>query len=124
MSNSKKIFLVCTAALLLAGCSIFKAEDGKISSTQNLESKVDEFLDSMTIEEKVAQLFIVLPEALTGSEDSVTEADDTIRDAIEAIPVGGLIYLSGSLQSEDQVKAMLSKTQSFSKKRLGLPAFL
>lgn len=123
MHNSKNLFLVCTAALLLAGCCNSQTE-GKISSTQNLESKVDEFLDSMTIEEKVAQLFIVLPEALIGSEDSVTEADDTLRDAIEAIPVGGLIYLSGSLQSEDQVKAMLSKTQSFSKKRLGLPAFL
>lgn len=113
------------AALILAGgCSNSRPGDGEISALQTPESRLDEYLDSMTIEEKVAQLFIVLPEALTGSADSVTEADDALRDAIEAIPVGGFLYLSGNLQSENQVKDMLSQTQSFSMKRLGVPVFL
>lgn len=113
------------AALILAvGCSNSWPGDRETPALQTPESRLDEYLDSMTIEEKVAQLFIVLPEALTGSADNVTEADDALRDAIEAIPVGGFLYLSGNLQSENQVKDMLSQTQSFSMKRLGLPVFL
>lgn len=86
--------------------------------------KLEQYLQSMTLEEKVAQLFIILPESLIDGIDCVTAAGDMTQKAFDKIPVGGFIYLRENLQSEEQVKAMLSGIQTFSRNRLNLPAFL
>lgn len=82
----------------------------------------DFYLNEMTLEEKTAQLFIVAPEALVG-ESSVTAAGEKTREALEAYPVGGLIYFEQNLVSYDQVKTMLANIQSYSMERTGLPVF-
>lgn len=93
-----------------------------ISPQEDLEQQVEECLKKLSLEEKIAQLFIVLPEAITGM-DCVTEAGEITKDAINEIPVGGFIYMEPNLESADQVKTMLSNIQQFSKDRIGLPAF-
>lgn len=87
------------------------------------DTRIKEFLDRMTLEEKVAQLFIVTPEALTGT-GQVTAAGAITQSAIDNCPVGGLIYMSGNLVSEEQCVTMLTNTQSYSMARIGLPMFL
>lgn len=52
-------------------------------------------MDKMTIEEKIGQMFIVRPEALTVSEnDETAQAVDTMtevmRENLEKYPVGGI----------------------------------
>lgn len=86
---------------------------------QQIQAKIA----SMTLEEKVAQLFLITPEALTGFS-SVTAAGSTTRDAISQYPVGGLIFFEGNLQSRQQVTEMLRKQQEYSQERIGLPLFL
>lgn len=93
-----------------------------ISPQDELEQQVEECLKKLSLEEKIAQLFIVLPEALTGME-CVTEAGEITKDAINELPVGGFIYMEPNLESADQVRTMLSNIQQFSKDRTGLPAF-
>lgn len=66
-------------------------------------------------------MFIVLPEALTGT-DLVTEAGDTTREAIGRTPVGGLVYMEQNLQTPSQVSEMLQNAQSYSMDRIGLPS--
>ena len=83
----------------------------------------EELLASLTLEEKVAQMFVVQPESLTGAS-RVTAAGQTTREAFDRIPVGGVIYMQSNLVSPEQVKTMLSNTQSYSMERLGIPAFL
>lgn len=90
---------------------------------EKLSEEVEGYLEKLTLEEKVAQLFIVLPEALM-KVDRVTAAGETTRNAIHQIPVGGFIYMAGNLSSADQVKTMLSNVQAYSLERTGLPAFL
>ena len=85
-------------------------------------SLIDEFLNKMTMEEKVAQMFIVLPESYVGV-GSVTSAGEATKAAVDARPIGGLIYMEGNLQSTEQVRDMLSNLQSYSKERIGLPMF-
>lgn len=92
--------------------------------SQVSDSEVESCLQSLTLEEKVAQLFIILPESLVEGVEHVTAAGDMTRKAFDAIPVGGFIYLNDNLQSAEQVKTMLSNIQTFSKSRLNLPAFL
>lgn len=85
---------------------------------------IQSYLDNMSLEEKAAQLFIVLPEALMDGVNRVTAAGDRTRAAISEIPIGGFVYLGSNLENEEQVTAMLSNVQAYSMERIGLPAFL
>lgn len=73
-----------------------------------------ELLDSMSLREKVCQMFVVFPSDLTGVEP-VTQAGETTRQALEQYPVGGLLYDASNMVSQDQVRQMLENTQSYSK---------
>lgn len=75
---------------------------------------VTPIIEGMTLEEKVAGLFIVTPEAITGV-DTATQAGDGTKKAIEEYPVGGIIYFSKNIQSKDQLTDMISKTASYCK---------
>lgn len=86
---------------------------------QQLQAKIV----SMTLEEKVAQLFLITPEALTGFS-SVTAAGSATREAFSQYPVGGLIFFEGNLQSRQQVTEMLRRQQEYSQERIGLPLFM
>ena len=55
--------------------------------------EVKDKVAAMTLEQKVAQLFITTPETLTNMRQ-VTATGNTTRNAINAIPVGGLVYSS------------------------------
>lgn len=66
-----------------------------------------EILTRMTLEEKICQLLMVTPEALTGQE-SVTGFNNDAMDALEQYPVGGLIFFGANLETRDQATAMLS----------------
>lgn len=71
-------------------------------------------LATMTTEEKLCQMLFVTPETLTGS-GYVDIAGDLTQQALAAYPVGGLIYFSQNLQSEEQIVSLISNSQSFSK---------
>lgn len=88
------------------------------------EHQVEKLLSSMSIEEKVAQLFVVLPEQLVGNVSHVTAAGEATREAINNRPVGGIVYLESNLVSPQQTKTMLQNVQKYSMDRLDLPMFL
>lgn len=75
---------------------------------------VQEYLDTMTLREKVLQMFLVTPEQLTGM-GRVTAAGETTRDALIDLPVGGVIYFADNLEDRQQVTSMIENIQSFSK---------
>lgn len=77
----------------------------------------------MSLEQKVAQLFVVRPESITGM-GTVTQAGEATRAALEKYPVGGLAYFSNNLIDGPQTKLLLSNTQTYYREITGLPAFL
>lgn len=77
-----------------------------------LEEIVTPYIAEMTIESKVAGLFIIRPEKLTDTA-TVIRAGDTTREKLNAFPVGGLIYFSQNIQDEAQLTEMLQNTQGF-----------
>jgi beta-N-acetylhexosaminidase len=79
-----------------------------------LDELVAGIVSNMTLEEKVAQLFMITPEDLTGYT-TVVKAGDSTKAALEEFPVGGLIYFSQNLQDEEQVTEMLANTVQYSK---------
>ncbi len=79
-----------------------------------LKEIVDTVLSEMPIEDKVAGLFIVTPEQLTGVDTAVKAGSGT-QEALTNYAVGGIIYSSKNIKSTDQIKEMLDTTQSMSK---------
>ncbi len=96
---------------------------GSVTDQERLQVEVERYLSEMPLEDKVAQLFFVTPEALTGT-GTVTRAGEKTRTSFVACPVGGIIYLGANLVSETQTREMLRNMQQYSMDRLGLPIFL
>ena len=84
------------------------------SYEDTIEQKVEEWLEEHSVEEKIAQMFMITPEALTGA-DTVTLAGQTTENAIIKYPVGGIIYFSQNLINPDQTKELLENTKDFYK---------
>lgn len=79
-----------------------------------LNEVVESCISEMSLEDRVAGLFIVTPEALTGVDKAVKAGDGT-KEALEKYPVGGLIYFKQNIQSKDQITEMLANTTAMSK---------
>lgn len=77
-------------------------------------SAAQQTLDSMTLEEKVYQLFFVTNRELTGAYYANT-ADEETRAALESKPVGGIVFDNENIFGVEQLTAMIADTQSYSK---------
>ena len=84
-----------------------------------LEEIVESCVSEMSLEDRVAGLFIITPEALTGVNRAVRAGDGT-KEALAKYPVGGLVYFKQNIQSKEQITEMLANTVSMSK----YPVFL
>lgn len=78
-----------------------------------VEEKVDELISTLSLEEKIYQLFIVTQEQLTGTS-CVTKSGATTEEAIHAYPVGGIIYFEENIVEPEQCKKMIQDIQSYS----------
>ena len=65
-------------------------------SGDNDEKDVKWDIDDMTLEDKVAQMFMVRPEQLVNSE-YVTAAGKATQEALKRCHVGGLIYFKSNI---------------------------
>ena len=76
-------------------------------------SPLDEIVAARIIEmplsDKVAALFMVTPEQLTGV-DAVTRAGETTKEALTKYKVGGLVYTQSNITGGDQLKELLKNT--------------
>lgn len=124
--------LLCLAMLAsVSGCGSSntvetpeqKQEKPSEQETISVQQQIDSCLEDMTLEEKVAQLFIIQPEAILDVSTAVAAGDAT-RKAINQNPVGGFIYFGDNLQSKEQTQEMLKNVQTYSMERTGFPAFL
>lgn len=86
------------------------------------DASAKEIVASMTLEQKIGQMFFVTPEELT-LLPKVIMASGTTKQALEAIPVGGIVYFSQNLQGISQTNEMLTNTNTYSKEVCGLPMF-
>ena len=75
--------------------------------------KAEEYVDKMSLNEKVCQLFVVTPEQLTGV-DVATVAGET-KSQLKKYPVGGIVYYPQNVESKKAFNEMIDTTQSYSK---------
>lgn len=85
-----------------------------IEEIDYLDEIVNASIAEMPLEDKVAGLFMITPEALTDMT-TVVRAGDTTREKLSERAVGGLIYFSQNIEDAEQLKEMLANTRSSSK---------
>ena len=83
---------------------------------------VERIIGELTLEQKIAQLFVVRPEAITDVDVAIAAGDAT-RDALTKYPVGGICYFAGNLQTPKQTTEMLRNSQNYTKDACGIPLF-
>lgn len=86
-----------------------QSEEPEESFSEEILAKVSD----MTLEQKVAHLFLTTPESLT-QNDRVTIAGEGTRSALEKYPVAGLVYTRNSFQGRNQFGALISGAQRYS----------
>ncbi|MBR6003414.1 MAG: glycoside hydrolase family 3 protein, partial [Lachnospiraceae bacterium] len=91
-------------------------EPTEVEPTENdlFEEAIRGYIGKMSLEEKVAGIFIVSPEQITDVEIA-TRAGDGTKAALEQYPVGGIIYQAKNMTDKDQFSNMLAKTKEYSK---------
>lgn len=70
------------------------------------------YINAMSLEDKVAAMFIVSPEDIT-EVDTVTQAGEQMKASIDEYGVGGIMYTTANAQSADQFSELVSNTQTF-----------
>ena len=117
----------CSSATDAPKATPEKSTPGSTASTLTKNTGPDpaaSLVAKMSLEDKVAQMFMVTPEALSKFNGSVVASGEQTKQAFAKRPVGGVIYNSANLQSPEQVKTMLSNLQKYSKDRVGIPVFI
>lgn len=79
-----------------------------------LDSYVQNIMSTLTLEEKIGQMFLVTPENITGVNDT-KQAGSTISAAINDYAVGGFLFDEGNMEDKDQLSLMIKNIRSFSK---------
>ena len=83
-------------------------------TTDALDALVDTLISDMTLEEKVAGLFVVSPESITGVGTAI-QAGNSTKEALESNPIGGLIYAEKNYKSAEQFTTMIANSMAYSK---------
>ncbi len=105
------------------GADSYEQIEADTADVKEDEDAVEDILGSMTLEEKVNQLFFVTPEALTG-EEAVTAAGEETKAALSTHPVGGIVLFSGNITGEKQLKELISGCKTAAAEVCRLPLFI
>lgn len=88
-------------------------EEEPIEEEDILGELAASYYSEMSLEDKVAGLFMVTPEAVTGVR-TATKAGEGTQEALSQYAVGGMIYFSQNILDEEQIAKMLANTATMS----------
>lgn len=104
------------------GSTVVPAGSDVAPEPATTDNEIEEAIAKLTLEQKVAQLFVVRPESLTGVAVQ-TRAGDASREAYQTLPVGGICWFAQNLEDPDQTREMLANMRAYSVATCGLPVF-
>ncbi len=80
---------------------------------QKLDAIVNAGISVMPLEDKVAGLFIVTPESITGVATAINAGEGT-QKALSDYAVGGIVYFGKNMRSKEQLQEMINNTKLYS----------
>lgn len=117
------ILVLLCVIYLFSRCTLFipdteekkdKDEVETVIPSMAISDEIKQKVEEMSLEEKIYQMFYVTPEQLTGVGE-VIQAGDKTKEMLEKYPVGGIVYSSHNLQTPEQTKELIGKSQEYSK---------
>ena len=93
------------------------------TAENSVSKRVEELIANLTTEQKVAQLFFVLPDSLA-QVSGVTQVGETTASAYRQYPVGGIVYMENNIVSEEQLTGMNAAFVSLGEETVGAAPFL
>lgn len=73
-----------------------------------LEEKVESQIASMSIEDKVAQLFFLTPEQLMGRESSIDSIGSEFNEKLNQYPIGGIVLRKENMRDAESLSSLIS----------------
>ena len=95
------LFFACAATALFIGCASTK--HSAVPQKTSVSGNAEEILRELTTEEKVAQLFVVTPDQLSGAVTTAVTKD--FSAAVDNYHVGGFILFARHINSPEQLRA-------------------
>lgn len=115
----RRLIAVLCLAALLCGCGADVPEttaapaettvpettvpETTVPPTTQAPDPAELLLASMTLREKVGQLFLIRPEVLTGGEPEITWVTEAMTEALERYPVGGFVLFGENITDPAQL---------------------
>ncbi|MBU3207746.1 hypothetical protein KPL33_12285 [Clostridium algidicarnis] len=136
--------LLALSLLMISGCSINEdsssndssplpqvgAGEDNSSSIVETKSKAEKLLHSMTLEEKIGQLFIIRPDDLElnltseqindSTNDGAVELDTNMQETLKKYPIGGVALFGKNILNPTQLTTFISDMQ----KQSTIPLFV
>ncbi|MGL4343687.1 MAG: glycoside hydrolase family 3 protein [Cellulosilyticaceae bacterium] len=121
----KKVYqiLLMSVCFMLVGCHskqerpiVEETLPMEQSTTQSVEqakeqvSPIDRYIEAMTLEQKVGQLFMIAMRWDT-SGVPITVCNQEVEDLLQEIPVGGVVLFKENIVTPDQVTTLIQKFQ-------------
>lgn len=85
----------------------------ELTPEQKLDDIVNAGIEVMPLEDKVAGLFMVTPESITGVSTAIKAGEGT-QKALSDYAVGGIIYFGKNIRSKEQLQEMVNNTKLYS----------
>lgn len=96
-----------------------KEKEGEVSSEnkknveETIQDKLEMYIDHMTIEEKIGQLFMIAIRK-DGEGNPITQINESIKQQIHTYHVGGVILFSENIETAQQTQTLIRDLQSTS----------
>ncbi len=85
--------------------------------------EVNANIESMSVEQKVCQLFITRPEEITGVTE-FTQAGEKTKNAMNQYPLGGFIFSDINFKGTTATRNMMANIQQYANEQQGMNMFL
>ena len=115
--------IIATPEDVLDVISENEAEEEEVPEVSPEETAALEYISGMTLEQKVASLFIVTPESITGVGTAIQAGEGT-RSALSEYAVGGIVYAGRNITGSEQFAEMTANTQTMYQELYGVPVWL
>ena len=110
MKNKKYLLLILILMLVVVGCNSNKRKDKEDMS--DLDRKVEETLEDMTLDEKIGQMMIVYYHS--------SQMDDTLKSALTEVKPGGFILFAENITTYEKTLEFIKEVKATAK----IPMFM
>lgn len=93
-------------------------DEESISDDEQIATMIEGTIQSMSLESKIAQLFIITPAQLMGVDKPVLSVGSTVNEKYNAYPVGGIVLDENYITGEEEIQDLISNFQIYANNKL------